>query len=206
MAKVSVYNIEGKVVGEMNLKDEVFGVEINENLLHKSVVEILNNKRQGTKKQKTRAEVRGGGKKPWKQKGTGHARQGSIRAPQWKGGGMVFAAVPKEYELRMNKKERRIAIKSALTNCVKDNNLYVLDNIRFDEIKTKNMVKVLDSLKIDKALLVLDVNDKNVIISARNLQNVKTGSVNEINTYDLLKYGKLLITKKAVETLEEVYA
>lgn len=206
MAKVSVYNIEGKVVGEMNLKDEVFGVEINENLLHKSVVEILNNKRQGTKKQKTRAEVRGGGKKPWKQKGTGHARQGSIRAPQWKGGGMVFAAVPKEYELRMNKKERRIAIKSALTNCVKDNNLYVLDSIRFDEIKTKNMVKVLDSLKIDKALLVLDVNDKNVIISARNLQNVKTGSVNEINTYDLLKYGKLLITKKAVETLEEVYA
>ena len=206
MTKVSVYNIEGKVVGEMNLKDEVFGVEINENLLHKSVVEILNNKRQGTKKQKTRAEVRGGGKKPWKQKGTGHARQGSIRAPQWKGGGMVFAAVPKEYELRMNKKERRIAIKSALTNCVKDNNLYVLDSIRFDEIKTKNMVKVLDSLKIDKALLVLDVNDKNVIISARNLQNVKTGSVNEINTYDLLKYGKLLITKKAVETLEEVYA
>lgn len=206
MAKVSVYNIEGKVVGEMDLKDEVFGVEINENLLHKSVVEILNNKRQGTKKQKTRAEVRGGGKKPWKQKGTGHARQGSIRAPQWKGGGMVFAAVPKEYELRMNKKERRIAIKSALTNCVKDNNLFVLDSIRFDEIKTKNMVKVLDSLKIDKALLVLDVNDKNVIISARNLQNVKTGSVNEINTYDLLKYGKLLITKKAVETLEEVYA
>ena len=190
----------------MDLKDEVFGVEINENLLHKSVVEILNNKRQGTKKQKTRAEVRGGGKKPWKQKGTGHARQGSIRAPQWKGGGMVFAAVPKEYELRMNKKERRIAIKSALTNCVKDNNLFVLDSIRFDEIKTKNMVKVLDSLKIDKALLVLDVNDKNVIISARNLQNVKTGSVNEINTYDLLKYGKLLITKKAVETLEEVYA
>lgn len=206
MAKVSVYNIEGKVVGEMNLKDEVFSVEVNENLLHKSVVEILNNKRQGTKKQKTRAEVRGGGRKPWKQKGTGHARQGSIRAPQWKGGGMVFAAVPKEYELRMNKKERRLAIKSALTNCVKDNNLFVLDSIRFDEIKTKNMVKVLDNLKIDKALLVLDVNDKNVIISARNLQNVKTGSVNEINTYDLLKYGKLLITKKAVETLEEVYA
>ena len=206
MAKVSVYNIEGKVVGEMNLKDEVFGVEVNENLLHKSVVEILNNKRQGTKKQKTRAEVRGGGRKPWKQKGTGHARQGSIRAPQWKGGGMVFAAVPKEYELRMNKKERRLAIKSALTNCVKDNNLFVLDSIRFDEIKTKNMVKVLDNLKIDKALLVLDVNDRNVIISARNLQNIKTGSVNEINTYDLLKYGKLLITKKAVETLEEVYA
>ena len=206
MAKVSVYNIEGKVVGEMNLKDEVFSVEVNENLLHKSVVEILNNKRQGTKKQKTRAEVRGGGRKPWKQKGTGHARQGSIRAPQWKGGGMVFAAVPKEYELRMNKKERRLAIKSALTNCVKDNNLFVIDSIRFDEIKTKNMVKVLDNLKIDKALLVLDVNDKNVIISARNLQNVKTGSVNEINTYDLLKYGKLLITKKAVETLEEVYA
>ena len=206
MAKVSVYNIEGKVVGEMNLKDEVFSVEVNENLLHKSVVEILNNKRQGTKKQKTRAEVRGGGRKPWKQKGTGHARQGSIRAPQWKGGGMVFAAVPKEYELRMNKKERRLALKSALTNCVKDNNLFVLDSIRFDEIKTKNMVKVLENLKIDKALLVLDVNDKNVIISARNLQNVKTGSVNEINTYDLLKYGKLLITKKAVETLEEVYA
>lgn len=206
MAKVSVYNIEGKVVGEMNLKDEVFGVEVNENLLHKSVVEILNNKRQGTKKQKTRAEVRGGGRKPWKQKGTGHARQGSIRAPQWKGGGMVFAAVPKEYELRMNKKERRLAIKSALTNCVKDNNLFVLDSIRFDEIKTKNMVKVLNNLKIDKALLVLDVNDKNVIISVRNLQNVKTGSVNEINTYDLLKYEKLLITKKAVETLEEVYA
>lgn len=206
MAKVSIYNIEGKVVGEMDLKDEVFNVEINENLMHKSVVEILNNKRQGTKKQKTRAEVRGGGRKPWKQKGTGHARQGSIRAPQWKGGGMVFAATPKEYELRMNKKERRIALKSALTNCVKDNNLFVLDSIRFDEIKTKNMKNVLDNLKIDKAFLVLDVNDKNVIISARNLQNVKTGSINELNTYDLLKYGKLLITKKAVETLEEVYA
>ena len=206
MASVSVYNMDGQSVGSIDLNDAVFGVEVNEHLLHKARVSFLSNNRQGTQKQKTRSEVRGGGKKPWKQKGTGHARQGSIRAPQWKGGGMVFAAVPKEYELRMNKKERRIAIKSALTNCVKDNNLYVLDSIRFDEIKTKNMVKVLDSLKIDKALLVLDVNDKNVIISARNLQNVKTGSVNEINTYDLLKYGKLLITKKAVETLEEVYA
>ena len=205
MANVSIYNIQGEVVGSMNLNDNIFGIEINEHLLHKAVVENLNNCRQGTRKQLTRAEVRGGGKKPWRQKGTGRARQGSIRSPQWKGGGVVFAATPKEYEMSMNKKERRIAIKSALTNCVKENNLLILDEIKFDEIKTKNFKKVMDNLKINKAFLVLDTNDKNVIISTRNLQNVKTGSVNEINVYDIMKYEKLLITKKAVENLEEVY-
>lgn len=205
MANVSIYNIEGKVVGNMDLNDNIFGIEINEHLIHKAVVENLNNYRQGTRKQLTRAEVRGGGKKPWRQKGTGRARQGSIRSPQWKGGGVVFAATPKEYEMSMNKKERRIAIKSALTNCVKENNFLVLDEIKFDEIKTKNFKRVMDNLKINKAFLILDTNDKNVIISTRNLQNVKTGSVNEINVYDIMKYEKLLITKKAVQNLEEVY-
>ena len=206
MANVSVYDIEGNVVGSMNLNDDIFGVEINEHLLHRSIVTNLANKRQGTQKQKTRAEVRGGGKKPWRQKGTGHARQGSIRAPQWKGGGVVFAAVPRDYSMSLNKKERRAALKSALTNCVKDNNFYVLDDIKFDEIKTKKFQTVLNNLKLDKAFVVLDSNDKNVILSARNINTVKTGSVNEINVYDILKYEKMLVTKKAVENIEEVYA
>lgn len=206
MANVSVYDIEGNIVGSMDLNDEIFGVEINEHLLHRSIVTNLANKRQGTQKQKTRAEVRGGGKKPWRQKGTGHARQGSIRAPQWKGGGVVFAAVPRDYSMNLNKKERRAAIKSALTNCVKDNNFYVLDDIKFDEVKTKKFQNVLNNLKLDKAFVVLDSNDKNVILSARNIESVKTGSVQEINVYDIMKYEKMLVTKKAVENIEEVYA
>ena len=205
MANVSIYDIEGNVVGNMDLNDDIFNVEINEHLLHRAIVVSLANKRQGTKKQKTRSEVRGGGKKPWKQKGTGHARQGSIRAPQWKGGGVVFAAVPRDFSQSLNKKERRTAIKSALTNCVKDNNFFVLDSINFEEIKTKRFQQILNNLKLDKAFVVLDKNDKNVILSARNIENVKTGSVNEINVYDILKYEKMLVTKEAVKNIEEVY-
>ena len=206
MAKVSIYNIDGKVIGDMDINDSIFNVEINEHLLHKAVVTNLANKRQGTQKQKTRAEVRGGGRKPWKQKGTGHARQGSIRAPQWKGGGVVFAATPRDYSLDMNKKEKRIALKSALTNCVKDNNFIVVDAIKFDEIKTKKFQTVLNNLKLEKAVVVLDSNDKNVIYSARNIENVKTAGVNELNVYDILKYEKMLVTKDAVKNIEEVYA
>lgn len=206
MANVTVYNVEGQNVGTVDLNDAVFGVEVNEHLLHKARVTILANNRQGTQKQKTRAEVRGGGKKPWRQKGTGNARQGSIRAPQWKGGGVVFAAVPRDYEVSMNKKEKRIALKSALTNCVKDNNLVVVDAIVMNEIKTKNFKKVLDNLKLKKSLVVLDTNDKNVIASAKNIKDVKTAAVNELNVYDILKYEKVLITKNAVKNVEEVYA
>lgn len=206
MANVSIYNTDGKVVGSMDLNDAIFGVEINTHLLHKAVEEILTNKRQGTRKQLTRSEVRGGGKKPYKQKGTGHARQGSIRAPQYKGGGMVFANVPKVYDVSMNKKERRLALKSALTNCLKDENLYVLDEISLKDYKTKNMREVLKNLKIDGAFLVLDKKDDNVVIASRNIKSIKTGGINELNVYDIMKYKKLLITKKAVENLEEVYA
>ncbi|MBO6119367.1 MAG: 50S ribosomal protein L4 [Lachnospiraceae bacterium] len=205
MANVSVYNMDGQSVGTMDLNDAVFGVEINVHLLHKARVTILSNNRQGTQKQKTRAEVSGGGRKPWRQKGTGNARQGSIRAPQWKGGGVVFAAVPRDYDLSMNKKEKRAALKSALTNCVKDNNLVVIDEIKLNEIKTKNFQKVLDNLKLNKSLVVLDTNDKNVVISARNIPNVKTSGVKELNVYDILKYEKVLITKNAVKNIEEVY-
>ena len=206
MAKVSIYNIDGKVIGDMEINDNIFNVEINEHLLHKAIVTNLANKRQGTQKQKTRAEVRGGGRKPWKQKGTGHARQGSIRAPQWKGGGVVFAATPRDYSMDMNKKEKRIALKSALTNCVKDNNFIIVDEIKFDEIKTKKFKNILDNLKLEKAVVVLDTNDKNVIYSARNIENVKTAGVNELNVYDIMKYEKMLITKNAVKNIEEVYA
>lgn len=206
MAKVDIFNIEGKKVGDMELNDNIFNVEINEHLLHLAVVANLNNKRQGTQKQKTRAEVRGGGRKPWKQKGTGHARQGSIRAPQWKGGGVVFAAVPRDYSTDMNKKEKRIALKSALANCVKDGNFKIVDDIKFDEIKTKKFQNILDNLNLNKAIVVLDKNDKNVIYSVRNIKNVKTSAVNEINVYDIMKYENMLITKKAVENIEEVYA
>lgn len=205
MANVTVFNTEGNSVGTMELNDAIFGVEINEHLLHKARVTILSNNRQGTQKQKTRAEVRGGGRKPWRQKGTGNARQGSIRAPQWKGGGVVFAATPRDYDLDMNKKEKRAALKSALTNCVKDNNFIVLDDFKLSEIKTKNFKKVLDNLKLCKSLVVLDTNDKNVIISARNIPQVKTSVVNELNVYDILKYEKVLITKNAVKNVEEVY-
>lgn len=205
MANVSVYNMDGQSVGTIDLNDAIFGVEVNEHLLHKARVTILSNNRQGTQKQKTRSEVSGGGRKPWRQKGTGNARQGSIRAPQWKGGGVVFAAVPRDYDMNMNKKERRAALKSALTNCVKDNNLMVIDELKFNEIKTKNFQKVLDNLKLNKSLVVLETNDKNVISSARNIPSVKTSVVNELNVYDILKYEKVLITKNAVKNVEEVY-
>lgn len=205
MANVNVYNVEGNSVGTIDLSDAIFNVEINENLLHKARVSILANNRQGTQKQLTRAEVSGGGKKPWRQKGTGNARQGSIRSPQWKGGGVVFAAVPRDYEVSMNKKEKRAALKSALTNCVKENNFIVVDELKMNEIKTKNFKKILDNLKLKKSLIVLDTNDKNVIISSRNIKDVKTAAVNELNVYDIMKYEKVLITKNAVKNVEEVY-
>ena len=206
MAKVSVYNIEGKVVGDIELNDAVFGVEVNEHLVHMAVVSQLANNRQGTQSAKTRAEVSGGGRKPWRQKGTGHARQGSTRAPQWTGGGVVFAPKPRDYSFKMNKKEKNIALKSALTSRVAEDKLIVLDSIAFEEIKTKNMVAVLDNLKVNKALVVLNDNDQNVVLSARNIPNVKTASTNTINVYDILKYDQLIVTKDAVATIEEVYA
>ena len=205
MANVNVYNMDGKSVGTMDLNDAIFGVEVNEHLLHKARVTLLSNNRQGTQKQKTRSEVSGGGKKPWRQKGTGNARQGSIRAPQWKGGGVVFAAVPRDYDMSMNKKEKRLALKSALTNCVKDSNFIVIDEIKLDEIKTKNFKKILDNLNLKKSLVVLDNNDKVVIASARNIEGIKTEGVNELNVYDIMKYEKVLITKGAVKNVEEVY-
>lgn len=206
MATVNVYNMKGEVTGNINLKDEIFNVEINEHLLHKAVKSILANKRQGTSKTKTRSEVRGGGKKPWRQKGTGHARQGTIRAPQWKGGGMVFALTPRDYVVELNKKEKKLALKSALTNAVVENNFYVVDEIALKEIKTKEFQNMLNSLKLDKAFVVLDKNDQNVILSARNIDGVKTSGVNEINVYDIMKYEKVLVTKDAVKNIEEVYA
>ena len=205
MASVNVYSIDGNEVGKIDLNDAIFGVEVNEHLLHKARVTILSNNRQGTQKQKTRSEVSGGGRKPWRQKGTGNARQGSIRAPQWKGGGVVFAAVPRDYDLGMNKKEKRLALKSALTNCVKDNNFVVVDEIKFDEIKTKNFKKILDNLKITKSLVVLENGNDNVVFSARNIKDIKTAGVNELNVYDIMKYEKVIITKNAVKNVEEVY-
>ena len=192
MANVSVYNMEGQAVGTMELNDAVFGVEVNEHLVHMAVVQQLANNRQGTQSAKTRAEVSGGGKKPWRQKGTGHARQGSTRAPQWTGGGMVFAVKPRDYSFKLNKKEKRAALKSALTSRVEENKLIVLDELKFDEIKTKKMVAVLNNLKVEKALVVLDNMDQTVIKSAANLQNVKTAQVNTINVYDVLKYNTVL--------------
>ncbi len=206
MATVKVYNIEGKEVGSLELNDSVFGVEVNSHLMHMATVLQLANKRQGTQSALTRAEVRGGGRKPWKQKGTGHARQGSTRSPQWTGGGAVFAPKPRDYSFTMNKKEKSLAIKSALTTKVQDQKFIVLDGISFDEIKTKKMQAVLDSLKLDKALVVLDKKDDNVILSARNLPTVKTALSNAINVYDILKYDALVITKDAVAQIEEVYA
>ncbi len=207
MANVSVYNMEGSEVSKMDLNDKVFAVNVNEHLIHMAVVLHLANKRQGTQKAKTRSEVRGGGKKPWKQKGTGHARQGSIRAPQWKGGGVVFAPVPRDYSFKMNKKEKACAIRSALTSRVNEKKFLVMDSLAFDEIKTKKMVKVLDALKVKKALVILDGGDNaNVVLSSRNIQGVKTIPANSVNVYDILKYETVIITKSAVSKIEEVYA
>lgn len=206
MAKVSVYNIEGKEVGSIELNDNIFGVEVNEHLVHMAVVQQLANKRQGTQSTKTRAEVRGGGRKPWRQKGTGHARQGSIRAPQWTGGGVVFAPKPRDYSFKMNKQEKSAALKSALTSRVNENKLVVLDELKFDEIKTKKFQGVLDNLKLSKALFVLGEKNENVILSARNLPVVRTALTNTINVYDILKYDTVVLTKDAVAKIEEVYA
>jgi large subunit ribosomal protein L4 len=206
MAKVSVYNIEGKVVGDIELNDAIFGVEVNEHLVHLAVVSQLANKRQGTQSAKTRAEVSGGGRKPWRQKGTGHARQGSTRSPQWTGGGVVFAPKPRNYSFKMNKKEKSLALKSVLTSKVAENKFIVVDGLAFDEIKTKNMVSVLKNLDVKKALVVTGADDKNVALSARNIPGVKTAFTNTINVYDILKYDKMIVSKDAVATIEEVYA
>lgn len=206
MANVSVYNMEGKAVGSIELNDAIFGVEINEHLVHLAVVQQLANKRQGTQSAKTRSEVSGGGRKPWRQKGTGHARQGSTRSPQWKGGGVVFAPKPRDYSFKLNKKEKRLALKSALTSRVAAEKIYVLDELNFDEIKTKKMAAVLDSLKVNKALVVIGEKNDNVILSARNIPSVRTALVNTINVYDILKYDSLVLTKEAVAKIEEVYA
>ena len=206
MANVAVYNMEGNEVGTIELNDAVFGVEVNEHLIHLAVVRQLANKRQGTQKAKTRSEVRGGGRKPWRQKGTGLARQGSIRAPKWTGGGFVFAPTPRDYEVKMNKKERRAALKSALTSRVQDNKLVVLDELKFDEIKTKAMKNVLTNLKVDKALVVMPQLDQNVVLSARNIENVATATTSTINVYDVMKYSTVILTKDAVASIEEVYA
>ena len=206
MANVSVYNIEGNQVGEIELNDAVFGVEVNEHLLHMAVVNHLAAKRQGTQSAKTRSEVSGGGRKPWRQKGTGHARQGSTRAPQWTGGGVVFAPKPRDYSFKLNKKERRLALKSALTSKVVDNKIVVLDAFNMDEIKTKKFKAVMDALKVSKALVVVDADNKNVILSARNIPEVKTASTQTINVYDILKYDTLVLTQDVVNTIQEVLA
>ena len=206
MANVSVYNIEGKEVGTIDLNDAVFGVEVNEHLVHMAVVSQLANNRQGTQKAKTRSEVSGGGRKPWRQKGTGHARQGSTRAPQWTGGGVVFAPVPRDYSFKMNKKEKRAALQSALTSRVEENKFIVVDKLNFDEIKTKKFQEVLNNLNVNKALVVLEDGNTNVEISARNIAGVKTAKTNTINVYDILKYNTVIATKAAVATIEEVYA
>ena len=206
MANVSVYNMEGKEVGTIELNDAVFGAPINEHLVHMAVVQQLANNRQGTQKAKTRSEVSGGGRKPWRQKGTGHARQGSTRAPQWTGGGVVFAPVPRDYSFKINKKEKRAALRSALTSRVVDGKLIVVDELKFDEIKTKKFKAVMDNLKVNKALVVLADNDEKVVMSARNIPTVKTTQVNTINVYDILKGDTLILTKDAVAKIEEVYA
>ena len=206
MANVAVYNIEGKEVGTIDLNDAVFGVEVNEHLVHMAVVSQLANKRQGTQKAKTRSEVSGGGRKPWRQKGTGHARQGSTRAPQWTGGGVVFAPTPRDYSFKLNKKERRAALKSALTSRVEEKKFIVVDEINFDEIKTKKFQDVLNNLSVSKALVVLEDGNKNAELSARNIADVKTAKTNTINVYDILKYNTVIATKAAVQAIEEVYA
>ena len=206
MAKVSVYNIEGKEVDTIELNDAVFGVEVNEHLVHMAVVNQLANNRQGTQKAKTRSEVSGGGRKPWRQKGTGHARQGSTRSPQWTGGGVVFAPVPRDYSFKMNKKEKRAALKSALSSRVAENKFVVVDELKFDAIKTKDFAKVMSNLGVEKALVVINDNDTNVVMSAKNIPTVKTASISTINVYDILKYNTVVVTKDAVNTIQEVYA
>ena len=206
MASVSVYNMEGKEVGTIELNDAVFGVKVNEHLVHMAVVQQLANKRQGTQKAKTRGEVSGGGRKPWRQKGTGHARQGSTRSPQWTGGGVVFAPVPRDYSFKMNKKEKRAALKSALTSRVQENKFIVVDELKFDEIKTKKFAEVMKNLNVEKALVVLNDNDVNVVKSAANIPTIKTASTATINVFDILKYNTVVVTKAAVETIQEVYA
>lgn len=206
MANVSVYNMEGKEVGSIELNDAVFGVEVNDHLVHMAVVQQLANKRQGTQSAKTRAEVSGGGRKPWRQKGTGHARQGSTRSPQWKGGGIVFAPKPRDYSFKMNKKEKQLALKSALTSRVEEKKILVLDELTFNGIKTKEFVKVLDNLKVNKALVVLGEKDEKVVLSARNIPTVLTAIPGTINVFDILKYDTLVLTKDAVAKIEEVYA
>ena len=206
MANVSVLNMEGKEVGSMELNDAVFGVEINEHLVHQAVVLQLANNRQGTQKAKTRSEVSGGGRKPWRQKGTGHARQGSTRAPQWTGGGVVFAPVPRDYSFKMNKKEKRAALKSVLTSKVQENKFIVLDELKLVEVKTKEMKKVLDNLKVNNALVIIGDDSENVALSARNIAGVQTASVNTINVFDMLKYNTIIATKSSVASIEEVYA
>ena len=206
MANVSVYNIEGKEVGTIDLSDAVFGVEVNEHLLHMAVVQQLANKRQGTQKAKTRSEVSGGGRKPWRQKGTGHARQGSTRSPQWTGGGVVFAPTPRDYSFKLNKKEKRAALKSALSSRVQDNKFIVIDEMNFGEIKTKNFQNMLNNLSVAKALVVIEEGNANAVLSARNIADVKTAGTNTINVYDILKYNTVIVTKAAVATIEEVYA
>ena len=206
MANVSVYNIEGKEVGTIDLSDAVFGVEVNEHLVHMAVVNQLANNRQGTQKAKTRSEVSGGGRKPWRQKGTGHARQGSTRAPQWTGGGVVFAPVPRDYSFKMNKKEKRAALKSALSAKVEEKKFIVIDEIKFDEIKTKNFANILKNLDVSKALVVLEDDNTNAELSAKNIEGVKTAKANTINVYDILKYNTVIVTKAVVANIEEVYA
>ena len=206
MANVSVLNMEGKEVGSMELNDAVFGVEINEHLVHQAVVLQLANNRQGTQKAKTRSEVSGGGRKPWRQKGTGHARQGSTRAPQWTGGGVVFAPVPRDYSFKMNKKEKRAALKSVLTSKVQENKFIVLDELKLAEVKTKEMKKVLDNLKVNNALVIIGDDSENVALSARNIAGVQTASVNTITVFDMLKYNTIIATKSSVASIEEVYA
>ncbi|MDD7642352.1 MAG: 50S ribosomal protein L4 [bacterium] len=206
MANVAVYNMEGKEVGKLDLNDAVFGVEVNEHLVHMAVLQQLANNRQGTQKAKTRSEVRGGGRKPWRQKGTGHARQGSTRAPQWTGGGVVFAPTPRDYSFKINKKEKRAALKSALTSRVQENKLIVVDELKLDEIKTKQFAQVMKNLNVEKALVVINENDQNIVMSAKNIPTVKVAQTNTINVFDILKYSTVVVTKAAVATIEEVYA
>ena len=206
MANVSVYNMEGKEVGTIDLNDAIFGVEVNEHLVHMAVVQQLANNRQGTQKAKTRSEVSGGGRKPWRQKGTGHARQGSTRSPQWAGGGVVFAPVPRDYSFKLNKKEKRAALKSALTSKVQDKKLIVVDELKFDEIKTKSFANVMKNLNVTKGLVVLAENDANVVLSAKNITTVQTTLTNTLNVYDVMKAGTVVLTKDAVAKMEEVYA
>jgi len=206
MASVSVLNMSGETVGEIDLPDGIFGIEVNEHAVHMAVVQYLANQRQGTKSTKTRAEVRGGGRKPWRQKGTGRARQGSIRSPQWTGGGVVFAPKPRDFSIQLNKKQKRLALKSALSSRVQEKKLIVLDELALSEIKTKEMKKICDNLKLDKALFVIKGSDKNIRLSARNIPNIKTAAVNTINVYDILKYDTFVVTKDAVNQMQEVYA